>query len=253
MGLNTMINVLSRFSSSPLAPSVTLPNGRILERRRGLPNGRAVVGGFLVAAGAVGIFAAYQGASVTKGQPYVTASHDIDAGSLLSSADLVEVAIDLPEGMRKLAISSAESLVGTTALAPVAAGQLIWRTNVVRPDGSPNLAQISIPIEPANALGGRLSPGERVDIIHASPGVSDVQVSTISSGARVVRVDTGDRTVGATGSITLVVAVPPDELEAIAQAAASGTITIARVTGLGWSDVEDSSADAKSSVDTRNP
>ncbi|MBI3257761.1 MAG: hypothetical protein HYZ59_08280, partial [Actinobacteria bacterium] len=79
-------------------------------------------------------------------------------------------------------------------------------------------------------------PGERVDVLLTSTAAGAPQVTTISSGARVVRVDTGDRTVGSSGAMTLVLAVAPEELERLAEAAAAGTVTVARVTGLGWSD-----------------
>ncbi|MGC1512793.1 MAG: Flp pilus assembly protein CpaB [Acidimicrobiales bacterium] len=222
-------------STTP-SPAASPPEARRVHRRRGLPSGRAVVGGFLVAAGAVGIFSAYQGASGGRERSYVTANRDIAAGEHLRRSDLSVVALDLTDELRRLAVSSPDALVGTTTLAPVLAGQLIWRSGVVKPDGSPQLAQISIPVHPANALGGRLLPGERVDVLLTSTAAGAPQVTTISSGARVVRVDAGDRTVGSSGAMTLVLAVAPEELERLAEAAAAGTVTVARVTGLGWSD-----------------
>lgn len=195
-----------------------------------------MVGGFLVAAGAVGIFSAYQGASGAKERTYVTAGRDIDAGEHLGPGDLTLVALDLPSELAKLAVSSPEALVGTTTLAPVTAGQLVWRSGVVKPDGSPELAQISLPVHPANALGGKLLPGERVDVLLTSTSSGTPHVTTVSSGARVVRVEAGDRSVGSTGAIMLVLAVGPEEIESIAAATGTGTVTIARVTGLGWDE-----------------
>lgn len=195
-----------------------------------------MVGGFLVAAGAVGIFTAYQGASAANERTYVTAGRDIAAGEHLGAGDLAVVALDLPEELARLAVSSRDALVGTTTLAPVAAGQLVWRSGVVKPDGSPELAQISIPVHPANALGGKLLPGERVDVLVTSTTAGTPQVTTVSAGARVVRVETGDRSVGGTGAIMLVLAVAPEEIEHIAGATGTGTVTVARVTGLGWNE-----------------
>ena len=232
-----MVSVLSHSRhSTPPSPAVSPPEARRIHRRRGLPSGRAVVGGFLVAAGAVGFFSAYQGASGARERSYVTANRDIAAGEHLSRSDLSVVSLDLPDELRRLAVSSPDALVGTTVLAPVLSGQLIWRSGVVKPDGSPQLAQISIPVHPANALGGRLLPGERVDVLLTSTAAGAPQVTTISSGAQVVRVDAGDRAVGSSGEMTLVLAVAPEELEPLAEAAAAGTVTVARVTGLGWSD-----------------
>ena len=57
--------------------------GRPLRRRRALPGGRAVVGGFLIALAAVGIFAAYTGATSDGRQRFVVARNDLpsDTGS----------------------------------------------------------------------------------------------------------------------------------------------------------------------------
>ena len=48
---------------TPPSESTAPPASRPLRRRRGLPSGRAVVGGFLVALAAVGVFAAYTSAT----------------------------------------------------------------------------------------------------------------------------------------------------------------------------------------------
>lgn len=237
-----MVSVLFRHSHTPSVASTHTQEARTLSPRRGLPNGRAVVGGFLVAAGAIGVFSAYQGASQANMHAYVTARNDLEAGELVTRSDLVTIELNLPKALRQLAVTSPEALIGSTTLAPVSRGQLIWRGGVVKPDGSPQLAQISIPVQPANALGGRLLPGERVDVLLASTASGTPEVTTISSGARVVRIESGNQTVGSNGALTLVLAVPQGELEEIAKATASGTVTIARVTGLGWNDNETSTS-----------
>ena len=48
---------------TPPSPSPATGTSRPLRRRRGLPSGRAVVGGFLVALATVGVFAAYTAAN----------------------------------------------------------------------------------------------------------------------------------------------------------------------------------------------
>lgn len=230
--------ILSTFDNRKSAHDADSSSSRRLERRKTLPSGRAVVGAFLVAAGAIGIFSVYQASSQTPERYYVTAKRDIAAGEFISESDLALVPVDLPDQLMRHAISSPELLVGTTTLAPIKEGQLIWTSGVVKPDGSPELAQISIPVNPGNALGGRLLPGERVDVLLTSTAAGAPQVTKISSAARVVRVDSGDRSVGGNGAMTLVLAVPPEELEDMAKASAAGTVTIARVTGLGWEDTD---------------
>src|SRR5687768_720166 len=51
--------------------------GRAVRRRSALPTGRAVVGGFLVALAALGIFAAYSSATAGPTTSYVVARRDL--------------------------------------------------------------------------------------------------------------------------------------------------------------------------------
>ena len=68
-------------------PAVDGGPGRSLRRRRALPGGRAVAGGFLVALAAVGIFAAYTDATADTRQAYVVARRPLALGQRLSGAD----------------------------------------------------------------------------------------------------------------------------------------------------------------------
>ncbi len=69
--------------------------GPTVRPRRGLPSGRAVVGGFLVALAAIGVFAAYTSATAEPVTEYVVAARDLTPGEQLTSGDVELVAIDL--------------------------------------------------------------------------------------------------------------------------------------------------------------
>jgi hypothetical protein len=58
------------------------------------------------------------------------------------------------------------------------------------------------------------------------------QTSTIARSALVVKLLRDEQRVGAGGSVVVVLAVQPAELEPIASAAATGHVTIARTTGV---------------------
>lgn len=199
-----------------------------------LPGGRAVVGGFLIAASAVGTFAAYTAASTGPRRAYAVVTSDVRAGERLDLADLGLVALDLPPDQHRLAFTELAVLEGATALAPMAAGQLVQTSDVAKPAGGPERAQISLSLDPGSALGGDpalLGDGERVAVIVTYTQAGAPETSTVSADAEVVRVLGGDQT-GA-GALTVVLAVPPSDLEPIARAAAAGVVTIARTTGLG--------------------
>jgi hypothetical protein len=194
-----------------------------------------VVGGFLVAASAVGVFAAYATAASSPDGSYAVVSVDVQTGDRLSSAELVLVPLELPDEQRRLAFPELALLDGAIALAPMAAGQLVQTSDVAKPAGAPDRAQISLSLDPGNALGGDpalLGEGERVAVITTYTQGGVPETSTVSDDAIVVRVIDGRDRVGGGAGLTVVLAVTPGDLEPLAQAAAAGVVSIARVTGV---------------------
>lgn len=205
---------------------------RQVRRRRTLPGGRAVLGGFLVAASASAVFAAWTSASNGPTTRYVVVTDDIAPGARIDRGDLALVSIDLPDAQRRQAFTDLDVLDGATALAPLADGQLVQASEVAKPVGAPERAQISLRLEPGAAVGGDLRSGDVVDVIATYTAGGSPETSTISRGALVVKLIADDQRVGSGGSIVVVLAVRPAELEPIASAAAAGHVTIARTTGV---------------------
>jgi Flp pilus assembly protein CpaB len=205
---------------------------RTVTRRRALPGSRAVVGGFLVAASATGIFAAWSATSSGPTARYVVVTGDVAPGERIEPGDLAVVGVDLPPSQRRVSFTDVDAIVGATALAPLVAGQLVQSSDVAKPLGAPERAQVSLRLEPGAAVGGDLRAGDTVDVIATYTSGGEPQTSTISRDALVVRVVSDEQRVGAGGSIVLVLAVRPDELEPIASASTSGHVTIARTTGV---------------------
>jgi Flp pilus assembly protein CpaB len=223
--------------TAPTQPSSSArPNGaRVVTRRRALPGGRAVVGGILVAGSAVGLFAVYDEARGAPTSRYVTVAHDVRPGDVLVAGDLVLVPIDLPAKQRSVSFTDPERLVGTVALARMRAGELVQSADVAEVEAAGTRAQISLAVEPANAMNGDsafLRGGERVDVIVTIDRGRDPITRTVARGVLVVDVLAADRSLGTSGQLTVVLSVERDELEPIAGAAISGTVTLARTTGL---------------------
>ena len=213
-------------------PATTNGHGRPrnVTRRRVLPSGRAVVGAFLVAASAVGVFAAWSSASAGPTTMYVVTTTDVAPGERIERGDLALIALELPSAQRRLAFTDVDVLVGATALSALADGQLVQSSEVAKPLGAPERAQISIRLEPGAAVGGDLHPGDTVDVIATYTAAGEPETSTISRGAIVVRVVADDQRVGSGGAIVVVLAVRPAELEPLASASAAGPLVIARTT-----------------------
>lgn len=214
---------------------VTRPVPIPVRRRRGMPSNRAVVGGLLVAASAVGLFAAYGAADDAPATSYVVVTGDVQPGERLGAADLALVAIDLPTAQRAVSFTDPDRLLGTVALARMKQGQLVQSSDVAEFQGAGEFAQISVAVEPGNAMNGDgryLRGGERVAVIATFTDGGSPVTRTLTNEALVVEVLEGRDGLGTNGLITVVLAVRPSELEAIATANAAATITLARTTGL---------------------
>ncbi len=207
--------------------------GRPLRRRRTLPGGRAVVGGFLVALAAVGIFAAYTGATADTRQQYLVSRQDLPIGHRIQSADLATLAMDLPPEVGSRAARDPSRLVGTVVIGPLAKGELIQASDVAPPGSEGNTGpQVSFAIDSARALDGRLKVGELVDVVATYDAAGSGQTMVVARGARVVERSKPTSTLSDGGKevITLSVSTRADTL-ALAHAANAGDVTLVRVTG----------------------
>lgn len=228
-------------TGTPVLPAPEASNGarptagRTVATRRPLPGGRAVVGGLLVAASAVGVFAAHGAADDGPGAAYVVLARDVAPGEVLQPGDLALAGIDLPAAQRANSFTDTGVLVGTVALGGMKAGQLVQSSDVAEVRAAGELAQISVPVPGGSAMNGDrryLRPGERVAVIVTRDRGGEVTTETVSRDALVIDVLAPERSLGADGNLTVILGVPPDDLEGIAGAAASGRISLARVTGL---------------------
>ncbi|MCU1351853.1 MAG: Flp pilus assembly protein RcpC/CpaB, partial [Acidimicrobiales bacterium] len=113
----------------------------------------------------------------------------------------------------------------------IKAGELVQSGDVARASAGRTKASISVPVEPGNAMGGSLE-GERVDVIVTYTDAGVPKTATVAKGVQVTSVLTGDRDLGTSGQLTVILAVDPDQLEDIAGAAAAGKITLAVTTGV---------------------
>lgn len=202
-------------------PARPVPPGR---RARGkgrratsdLPSGRALLGGLLVTIAAVGTYVAVAGDRNVPTTRYVVASRDVDAGSQLGPDDLSLAAIDLPDDLAAHAITPGEGLDRAVALAPLRAGALVVRSQVLAaPDGEPTPSssqELSLRLPPDRAVAGTLNRGERVDVLATYGNGADATTLVVARDAVVTRLEHEETaSLGDEGGLTLSLLLPDDE------------------------------------------
>ena len=205
------------------APGTARP---VVRRRRPLPGGRAVFGGFLVAVAVVGTVAAQQAASGPPSSRYVVAAGTLSAGRTIGPADLTTRAVELPEPLARRAYRDTRPLLGRVLAATVAEGELVQASALAARGPVAGEREVSFTADPARSLGQRIGPGDVVDVYATSQGERGGTELVVRS-ARVI--DRQGRQ-GAAGFIYTVALADPSAVEALVQAAAAGSITIVRAT-----------------------
>lgn len=207
-----------------------------VRRRRGLPGSRAVVGGVLVAASAVGLFSAATTAGRQPGHPYVVAQRALTAGTRLEPGDLTLARIELPPGLRARAFDDPQALVGASLLAPVGEGELVQVSAVIAGGTTAGSREFTFTVE-RGRIGPTIRDGERIDLL-ATYGTAD-DAYTLVAG-RDLPVITVDRTrvgVGETSPVFVTVAVADaGSAMALSHAAQVAKLTVVRTTGATPSD-----------------
>jgi Flp pilus assembly protein CpaB len=204
-----------------------------VRRQSALPTGRAVVGGFLVALSAIGIFSAYLRAEAGPSTSYVVARRDIPVGTRLTSADITLMVMELPDVVANAgAFRNRASLFGATTLGPVRRGELVQAGDVAKTGSGADELEISFAIDSSRALAGSLRPGERIDVLATFGSGGDTYTVAIVRNARVLearsgagRITAGDRDV-----LRLAVGSAQDAL-ALTHAINAGEVTVVRTTG----------------------
>lgn len=207
------------------------PPGRTVRRRRGLPGSRAVVGGLLVAAAAVGLFAAASTTGDGPAHSYVVARHELPAGTRLQASDLELAPMELAPAVRTRAFDSAQPLLGATLIAPLGPGELVQSSAVVARKADSASRELTFTLE-RGRVGSGIKQGERADLLATYGTGGDAQTVVVVRQALLVAIERARTSSGDTGPATVTVAVddPADAL-ALGHAIQLGKITLVRATG----------------------
>jgi Flp pilus assembly protein CpaB len=212
----------------PVGDRVAFP-ARPVHRRQPLPTGRAVVGGFLVAASALGIYTAWASAAAGPDERFTVARRDLPIGHRVEAGDLELQPMDLPATVARSAFSDPRVLVGSTVVGPVRAGELVQAGDVVESSSAPTALEVSFAAERSRAVAGTLRPGEFVDVLATFGAGGDTYTTTVVAGARVVAADErgGGIVAGEERIVTLAVA-SADDARALAHAVNAGEVVLVR-------------------------
>jgi Flp pilus assembly protein CpaB len=166
-----------------------------------------------------------------RGVPMAVAAREIRAGETVGPNDFRIARVASSEDLLATLLRARDvrAVRGRIALVTIEAGEPIVRRTLQPAAAKHRLRAMSIPIDPSRAVGGRLTSGDRVDVLFAG----DDAVSIIVRDAEVIAVDAKGRGgIGETSSpFTVTLAVDARQSQLLAAAIADGDISIARTTG----------------------
>ena len=170
--------------------------------------------------------------SADDARPVLVAARDLVPGTLLDDGALRVAHVDANDDIAATLFDAGavEQLRGQVVTAPVARGALVTRDDV-RPagDGAATRA-MSFPIPRANAVGGEIGAGDRIDVVGVDPDRGDA--GYVLTDASVLAVDAdGGGPLGGDDTVTVTVALDADAALRLARALDAGSVSIVRATG----------------------
>ena len=203
----------------------------VITPRRGLPNGRALVGALLVTLAAVGSFAVATAGNDGPGTEYLVLDSPIEAGDpvMLSAVSLEPM--ELSPTLIASALTTTDGLEGATALRDLRAGELLATDDLIAAptiDGRAifEVHELTFAV-PLERTPPGLRRGDRVTILGTTADATAVAVED----ALVLTIDTRTDQIGSSGSGVLTLAID-DALSVmtIAHVTQTTDITVVRST-----------------------
>ncbi len=203
---------------------------------RGLPTGRALLGGVLITCAALGLFVSTRPGGRLPTTRYYVARHHLGLGHRVTAGDLVAVPIALPATVAATARDGAVPATGTVVVRPIAKGALVQRADLAASKRAHAEPVVSFAIEASRAVAGDLAEGDRVDVFDPPDDPEGAQeTSRVGHDLVVVAVHRpGQDSIGASDKMTLSVSVPSDAaLSTLVGALGSDHLVVVRTSGVG--------------------
>jgi hypothetical protein len=178
----------------------------------------------LIVLGAIGFGALASGS--TPAGTVLAASHDIAAGQVLSSGDLVSVHVSAESGAQLVAASQESTIVGKRAAVALPAGALLSPQSVRSgPALASGQAIVSVVLAPGAAPIPDLRAGDAVAVVATTAGDTS-RAGGVLANAQVVRVDAIKSGPTASGSLAVSLQVPTAAAALVAAAAAGDHVRL---------------------------
>lgn len=196
------------------------------------PPRRAVLGGLLIAAAALGVFSAHHGASATPTDRFIVAIHDIPAGATIDSGDLGSIAIDLPDGIAAIRAEDVDRVTGRVASGTIGRLELIGLDDLYADDHftRPGATRLALDLPPARAMYDVVSAGDTVSVLATDRQGSGTE--RLTAEALVISTSSTSRdSIGSSGMVRVVLSVNDSEdARAITDASVNSELTLVFVT-----------------------
>lgn len=208
---------------------------RLISPRRGLPNGRALVGALLITIAAVGAYATATRGSDSPNDEYLVITSPVAAGQPVSLDHIAFEPMDIPANVARVALNSTDGLEGAISLRDLRPGEILEIDDLLASptiDGVPLGAvhELSFPV-PLDRTPRDLIRGDRVTIL-STLRVGDIPTTLVAlEDAIVVSFDSRTDQLGATGTGVLTLAIADaDSVVSTAHFSQQGELTIVRST-----------------------
>lgn len=187
---------------------------RTITPRRGLPNGRAVVGGLLIAVAAVGAFAVATAGDDGPDEEYLILINDVEPGATIGLDAVALAAMTLPPEVAASALQSTAGLEGATALDFLRAGEILDVRDLNGAtfiDGEPvtEVHELTLPV-PRDRAPPELRRGGRVTVLAYTDQTRTLRLAL--EDALVLRYDTEATGIGSSEEGRLTLGLPDADL-----------------------------------------
>jgi len=179
----------------------------VITPRRGLPSGRALIGGLLVTLAALGSFAVATAGSEGPGTEYLVLSVPVAAGDTITLTTVALEAMELSPALIASSLTTTDGLEGAIALRDLRAGELLATDDLIAApsiDGQTirGMHELTFAV-PLDRTPPGLRRGDRVTILGTAVDTTTVAVED----ALVLMIDTRPEQIGSSGRGVLTIAI----------------------------------------------
>ena len=188
----------------------------------------------MVLAGALGVLLTLTVLSKADNtRPVLVAAHDLAPGTIVNDSSVRTARVHADPSVLATLFGAEQlaALRGRVVTASVHKGELVTRSSVSALDAHAATRVMSFALARARAVGGRLTSGDRVDVLAVDHDSG--QAGYVLTGAEVVSVESRSAGAlsGASDDLTIALVVGPSSATRLAAAVDAGTVSLVRSTG----------------------